>query len=595
MPEVLANKIAAGEVVQRPSSVVKELVENSLDSGATRIDVVVKSAGSELIQVTDNGCGMGSDDAIACFERHATSKITEITDLERIRTLGFRGEALASIAAVSRTVLKTGSGDGEPGTLVQIDGGSLIKTEPTAIEQGTSISVKSLFFNVPARRNFLKTDATEYRHIVDTFLMLAVSNPAVGFSLSHNGASIFKLDAYTDDDFDNALKQRLANIYDTSYTNDLIWIDESTGYLSVSGCIAVPERHKRSRGDQYLFVNGRSIRSRYLEHAIRGAYEDYLPEGAYPMFALFLRMDPAHVDVNVHPTKAEVKFDDERGVYAMIRAIAGRALASAFSIPEFRSEDSTLNSSSGVDLSGPRFTGHKPFGIRTGPFDRSALSEHLYREIQTGDTDEPGLLANAATLSRDEAGRDLVHQLALRYIVVHMRSGLMLVDQNRAHERVIFERALSNLNGTVAMSQQLLFPVTIDLDPREFERVSSIFSELKLLGFDIQKFGGTSVMVRGVPVEVREGEIEGILHDAAHDRPGVSSSATTYREQLARSLARRTSVKTGVRMTDSEMRSLIDQLFVCESPYVSPDGKPVVVWVSTDEIDRRFEQMARPS
>lgn len=602
MPEVLANKIAAGEVVQRPASVVKELVENSIDAGASRIDIAIGAAGSELIQVTDNGCGMNRADAVACFERHATSKITTIEDLNCIRTLGFRGEALASIAAVSRLQLKTGQRSARSGTLVQYEGGNQTAVEPCAFEQGTSISIRTLFYNVPARRNFLKSPATEYRHIVDTFLSLAISNPEVGFSLTHNDASIYRLSPSGKVSREEALRARLIEIYGSEFDDDLVRVDEQTAYLSISGFIAVPERHKRSRGDQYLYVNDRLVKSRYIEHAIRSAYDDFLPEGAYPIFAIFLKMDPAHVDVNVHPTKAEVKFDDERGIYAMVKAVTARALASAFSVPQFdipKAHNDAAGFPTPVDMGqhdrpSAGASHYRPADYRPGAVERALLNDKMYGGLEREDSSSE-FLRNVTTLDRTESKGDLLYQLAAKYIVVQMRSGLILIDQQKAHERIIFEHALANLNGSVALSQQLLFPVTVEMAPGKFERVVELLDDLKLLGFDIEKFGGTSFVVRGVPSDVREAEINDILAEVASDRASSRAGKNTHREQLALSLARRTSVRSGARLSEHEMKVLVDQLFVCETPYVSPDGKPVVVWISTDEIERRFATMARPS
>ncbi|RMH63119.1 MAG: DNA mismatch repair endonuclease MutL, partial [Bacteroidetes bacterium] len=335
MPETLANKIAAGEVVQRPASALKELIENALDAGADAIDVVLKKAGSELIQVIDNGCGMGPADAVACFQRHATSKITSIEDLERIRTLGFRGEALASIAAVAQVELRTRRVEDEAGTCVRIHGGTLVDTQPCAAPGGTSLAVRNLFFNVPARRNFLKTPATEFRHLVETFQFLALSNPDVGFTLTHDDNEVYRLTPSRAAAGHEALRHRILELFGESYRDALVPVEETTSYLSVYGFVGTPEFHRKSRGEQFLFVNRRYVKNRYLEHAVASGFGDMLPEGAFPFFTLFLDLDPRHVDVNVHPTKAEVKFDDERGIYGFIKAVVKKALGTADLTPRF--------------------------------------------------------------------------------------------------------------------------------------------------------------------------------------------------------------------------------------------------------------------
>ncbi len=342
MPLSLANKIAAGEVVQRPASAAKELIENAIDAGATEIKLILKAAGSELIQVVDNGCGMCEADALACFDRHATSKIKSIDDLESIRTLGFRGEALASIAAVSQVELKTRRLNDDTGLRVLLDGGMLKDQEPAALPAGTSIAIRNLFFNVPARRSFLKSPATEFKHLVETFQFLALSHPSISFTLIHDNNEVYHLPATEGAAFYDALKARVVALFGAQLENQLIQVEEETSYITIGGFISTPEFFRKSRGEQFLFVNDRYVKSRYLEHAVRSSYEELLPENAFPFFTLFLTIDPKHVDVNVHPTKAEVKFDDERGLYGFIRTIVRKGLGSSILSPQLSMDEAMM-------------------------------------------------------------------------------------------------------------------------------------------------------------------------------------------------------------------------------------------------------------
>ena len=617
MPETLANKIAAGEVVQRPASAAKELIENALDAGADQVRVVLKSAGRELVQVIDNGCGMGPTDAVACFQRHATSKIRSIDDLERILTLGFRGEALASIAAVSQVELRTKRVRDEAGVCVRVDGGVLRSTEPCATPDGTSIAVRNLFYNVPARRNFLKSPATEFKHLVETFQFLALSNPRVGFTLLHDENEVHRLDRVDDDDVYEALQARITGIFGKAYEHKLIPAEESTSYLSVYGFVGHPSLRRRSRGEQFLFVNGRFVRHRRLEHAVASAYGDALPEGTYPFFTLFLNLDPSHVDVNVHPTKAEVKFDDERGVYGFIQAVVRKALGVSELTPQFGSDTRTVGSSAPfpsastptpvsfspatspkVPAGGPA-SSPAPFEPRTRrpatSEDLGALSERLYAAPETPPVERH--IASGATPEVDAGETDrpetLLWQLHQTYILTQIRSGLMVVDQNAAHERILYERALHSLEDGFDLSQQLLFPHTLDFSPADYEILKELMPDLRSLGFDIEFFGGRSVVVRGVPAEIRAGDERSMIEDIlAQYKSYGDSPQVKKRERLARSLARRSAIKPGEKLTVKEMRGLIDQLFLCEMPYACPHGRPTMVKITIEELNKRFGREA---
>ncbi|MEX1054885.1 MAG: DNA mismatch repair endonuclease MutL [Rhodothermales bacterium] len=607
MPEALANKIAAGEVVQRPASALKELLENALDAGADDITVILKESGSALIQVVDNGCGMSRADAGVCFIRHATSKISSIEDLEHIRTLGFRGEALASIASVAQVELRTKRRSDSTGFCIRIDGGDLKAAEPCATHDGTSVSVRNLFYNVPARRNFLKTPATELRHLVETFQALALANPAVAFRLLHDDMELFRLPAERNGDFLDVLRGRISTLFSDDYRSRLAPVEEQTSYLTVRGFVGEPELNRKSRGEQFLFVNGRSIRNRSLEHAIFSAFQDLLPEGVYPFHAIFLTLEPSRVDVNVHPAKAEVKFDDDRGIYNFLKSIVRKGLGSSLAIPPIEpgnghwSEAESARSFGGSwpeAESSRGFGGPWPFPGTSPRFSSSEeypgdVSERLY----SGTPEASGFGARpefARDRHRSEtAGVDdtLLWQLHDRYILTQIRSGLMIVDQNAAHERVLYERALQNMMSGLGLSQQLLFPQTVDFSPADFGMLKELFPDLRALGFDVEAFSGRSAVVRGVPADIESGDERTLLEDLlAQYKLNRERLKVGSRENLAKSLARRSAIRPGTRLAPKEMRSLIDQLFACEMPYACPQGRPTIIKIPIEELDKRFSK-----
>ncbi len=628
MPLSLANKIAAGEVVQRPSSAAKELIENAIDAGATDIKLVLKSAGSELIQVIDNGCGMCAEDAVACFERHATSKIKSIEDLEAIRTLGFRGEALASIAAVSQVELKSRRMNDELGTQVRIEGGVIEETEPCAMPAGTSIAIRNLFYNVPARRSFLKSPATEFKHLVETFQFLALSHPTVSFTLVHDNNEVYQLPATKSEEFYDALHARIVDLFGKQHEDNLLFVEEKTSYISIGGFVSNPEFYRKSKGEQFLFVNDRYVKNRYLEHAVRSAYEELLPESAYPFFTLFMSIDPKHVDVNVHPTKAEVKFDDERGLYGFMRTIVRKGLGSSMLSPQLTMEPTMFppevhpdtaaardagmslhtpkswNPPPGIDLrsagggsntsgAGSNWSGSGTFsGFSPGDISARIYDQSAGQEPPPASPEE--LLIPSNTNAEDERIRTsdketLLWQLHNRYILTQIRSGMMIIDQNAAHERVLYEKALHSLESGFGLSQQLLFPHTIEFKPGEYEQIQELMPELRALGFEIENFGGTSFIVRGVPNEIRVGDertiLEEILEQFRSNRDALKLKA---RDNLAKSMARRGAIQPGTPMDIKEMRSLVDQLFMCDTPYASPYGRPAIIKIPIEELDNRF-------
>ncbi|NNE69471.1 MAG: DNA mismatch repair endonuclease MutL [Rhodothermales bacterium] len=590
MPDVLANKIAAGEVVGRPASVVKELVENALDAGAGRVQVLLGDGGRSLIQVIDDGCGMSALDAERCFGRHATSKIREFEDLDRIATLGFRGEALASIGSVARVELRTRRAKDDTGTAVRVEGGKTVSTEPCAQPAGTSIAVRQLFYNVPARRAFLKTDATEVSHAVDTVQVLALANPAVTFSLHVDGREILDLAARSEAPAE-ALAGRIQDLFGHE-PGGLLWVDERTSYLSISGWVAQPEVRKKTRGEQFLLVNGRPIRSRYLEHAVYNSYRGLIPEGSFPFFVLNLEVDTRHVDVNVHPTKAEVKFDDERGVYSMLKAVTGRALSQGAGVLRFDESAVDLLAGSGGD--GEGYPGHgsqgtpNPFGAGgpSGPHKPrpGSLDLSLYAPLEVNDSGAK----DPATESASESD-GMVWQMLGSYIVAPIRSGLLIMDQHAAHERVIFERAGKALEDGFGLSQQLLFPTVVEFSPADFALLEGLLPDLRAIGFDVATLSGRSVMVRGLPADIRAGDEHGVLSEVLEQYKVFAQRLQLKpRALLARALARRSAVPRDSRLDPKEMRSLIDQLFQCAEPYTSPSGQPTLIRITGDELARRF-------
>ena len=628
LPDILASKIAAGEVVQRPANALKELLENALDAGAGQVTVTLKRAGSELIQVADDGCGMGPSDARAAFGRHATSKIRQFEDLERLRTLGFRGEALASIASVAQVELRTQRHGDEVGTCVKVDGGDLVSSEPVAAPVGTTISVRNLFYNVPARRAFLKSPATEFKHLVETFQSLALSHPEVGFTLVHDGNEVWRLPSA---DGPGALALRLDALAGGGLDGQLVAVGEATSYLSVRGLVARPQRARRSRGEQYLFVNGRYVKSRQLDHAVAGAFGALLPERTYPLYALFLDVDPRHVDVNVHPTKTEVKFDDDRGVYSFLKAIVKRGLAQdgvgltfAADAPRVASADPVLqespdlpvaNTGDGADLAPPSIP-RPTFRLEAGSGVDAMPSFRPSRHAPPAEDETPpefaplppprrpvmpgppvgpipsrlGAEADAADgLDLDDIPDRALWQLHGRWLLSPVRSGLLVVDQRAAHERILYERALASMDSGMAPSQQLLFPFTVELAAGDRELLAEILPELSGLGFEMEAAEGKPVLVRGVPADVTLGDERDVLDDLLGQyRRNRDALHLGARENLARSMASRSAIRPGHPLGSAEARSLVDQLFACADPFSDPAGRPTMTRLSSDEIERRF-------
>ena len=622
MPDRLANQIAAGEVVQRPASVEKELVENAIDAGASEIEVILKDAGSTLVQVIDDGCGMSPADAAQCFERHATSKIQSVDDLERIRTLGFRGEALASIAAVSQVELKTKRVEDEAGTLVRVKGGEVVEQRPCAVPAGTSVAVRNLFFNVPARRNFLKTPATELKHLTTTAQFLALANPRIAVRVEHDGHEHYDLAAATAEDEHAALKTRILGLFGDERADELVAVEDASSDLTVQGFVGTPSFHRKTRGEQFLFVNDRYVRDRYLSHAVKKAYGDLLPDGAFPFFALFLSMDPRRVDVNVHPQKSEVKFDDQSGIYGFLRSAVRRALGRVHTTPQVDDESfssSAARSDDDSSRSRPTPTSFQPrraddtdgqstSGVPSSSSGRSSprrqsgsngqdgaapgkQSEALYRPPEEADSSpSPDEAPEDQTETETNRDRRPVWGLHDTYIVTPTDTGMMLVDQRAAHVRVLYERNQARLREEQGPSQQLLFPHTVDLSPSDTDLLDDLLPDLQALGFEIGRLSGRTVAVRGVPADVPDGDEGGVLEEMLEQYKSEQDAVEDdRRDRLARTMAQQSAVRRGQPLSEAERRSLLRDLFECEMPYADPTGTPTLAKWSLEEIAARFK------
>ncbi|MFN4255726.1 MAG: DNA mismatch repair endonuclease MutL [Saprospiraceae bacterium] len=626
LPESVANQIAAGEVVQRPASVVKELLENAIDAGATQVKLIVKDAGKSLIQVIDNGCGMSETDARMCFERHATSKIRESRDLFAIRTMGFRGEAMASIAAVAQVEMRTRRQVDELGTRIVIEDSAVKAHEPCQCVPGTNISVKNLFFNVPARRNFLKADPVEMRHIFDEFQRVAMANPDLFFSLHHNGQEIFHLPP-------GSLRQRIVKIFGEPVNKKLVPVETETDILKISGFIGKPDYFKKSRGEQLFFVNKRFIKSSYLHHAVVAAYEDLLPADAFPLYVLFLEMEPSRIDINVHPTKQEIKFDDEKLVYNYLKVAARHALGSHNITPtlDFEQEPvfaptiqhqpvfeptTTVPSRAnngygnearpafegnirqtdnlrhwqrlyeGLDLYDPKPTGTETLDLPGGPnFEPQTL-------VLGSRANAPEIIV--ATMD-DEAGtfsapRKEPYQIHGQYIVSQIKSGFLLIDQQAASERILYERYLEALGNQPIATQQVLFPKTIELAPANAELLRDILPEVNRLGFDVAEFGPNTFVVHGTPADMAAGQDEqALLEKLLYQYKSDLELELGTHENLARALARSAAIRRGQALAVPEMQDLIDQLFACATPFKSPGGRNCFITFELEELTKRFD------
>lgn len=619
LPDNIANQIAAGEVIQRPASAVKELLENAVDAGATDIRLLVADAGKALIQVIDNGKGMSDTDARMAFERHATSKIRQIEDLFSIRTMGFRGEALASVAAVAQVELRTRRASDELGTYVEIENSRVIRQEACSCPVGTSISMKNLFFNVPARRNFLKSNAAELRHIVDEFIRVAMSFPEIFFSLTSNGQEVFHLEP-------GSLKQRIVQILGNNYNAKLVHVSEKTDYMNIYGFVGKPETARKTRGDQYFFVNNRFIKSAYLNHAVNTAFEEMIPKDSFPGYVLFIDLDPSQVDINVHPTKQEIKFEDEKIIYAFVQAAVKHALAQ-FSIAP--SLDFTLNPDiQQLDAVNKPFTTDKKDAVASSSLYQSFTQKNQAHFIErenkgelkhwrsffdkqeqeqvsdarplptppratNGNLDDTSFPIPGLMKARNQALQVLpdtpLLQLHHTYIIASTQSGFVLVHQQLAHERILYDKYSVAAHGTQMPTQKSLFPTTLELAAADAALLGELLPDLQSIGYQVEPFGNNSFVIQGIPADITPGNekhaIELLIEQFKHFSSDVKFSK---REKLVRCMARQQAIKAGQSLSQKEMLVLIEELFACQTPNVTPTGSPTYLEFKEDYLDRMF-------
>lgn len=609
LPDSVANQIAAGEVVQRPASAVKELLENAIDAGANKVQLILKDAGKALIQVIDNGCGMSVTDARMCFERHATSKVRKAADLFAIRTMGFRGEAMASIAAISQVEMKTRRYEDEIGTMIEIEGATFIKQEPCATPAGTSICIKNLFYNTPARRNFLRSNPAEMRHIIDEFQRISMANPHIAFSLHNDGLEVYRLPA-------SGLKQRIVHLLGNNYNERLIPVEEETSIINLKGFIGKPQFAKKTRGEQFFFVNNRFIKDGYLNHAVTKAYEELLTEENFPLYVLFIDIDPAKIDVNVHPTKTEIKYLEEKSIYAIMHSAVKRSLG-RFNISPSIDFDQETGFSSMISLKKPEDIVPPTINFNPdfNPFGESKSTSREYAYQNANDYKAATVSKNwgslyeivkhqpeeQSTLELAPEGEDeqlapvqkQLMQVHNKYIMSQIKSGIMVIDQQAAHERILYERFLLHLEDRKGASQQSLFPQTVTLSPNDFELAKSLLDDIKSLGFEVREFGKNTLVIEGIPVDLGSNtfnETQLFEHLIEGFKNSQQELKLDKRDALARSMARNSSIKSGVSLAQEEMNTLIEQLFACKTPNYSISGKPVIQTIGLTEIDKKFDR-----
>ena len=603
LPDNIANQIAAGEVIQRPASAVKELLENAVDAGATEIKLIVNDAGKALVQVIDNGNGMSETDARMAFERHATSKITNIEDLFRIKTMGFRGEALASIAAVAQVELKTKRPEDETGVFIEIENSMVKKQEPIASPVGTSIAMKNLFFNVPARRNFLKSNAAELRHIMDEFIRVAMSFPEIFFSLTSNGQQVFCLERGT-------LKQRIVQILGSNYNARLVAVQEQTDYMNIYGFVGKPETAKKTRGDQYFFVNNRFIKSAYLNHAVVGAFDEMIAKDSFPMYALFIDLDPSQVDINVHPTKQEIKFEDEKIIYAFVQSAVKHSLAQFSITPTLDFElDASIQS---LDAVSNPFTEEKKSSAASSSLYNTFTKKNqahfvesksdlknwrsFYEKSDSPVPHTPGTelqhtenISQLSTYPSIPASFQVLHQLHNAYIIVQNDKGYLLIHQQNAHERILYERFNKAIDGKPIATQRSLFPATLELAAADAVLLNELLPDLHQLGYLLEPFGHNTFVLQGSPADVDQGNekvvIEKMLEQYKHFSADIKFSK---REKLLRSMALQQSIKAGHALKEKEMQLLLEDLFACAIPNITANGKPTYLEFKKEELDKLF-------
>ncbi|WP_264566802.1 DNA mismatch repair endonuclease MutL [Flavobacterium sp. N3904] len=621
LPDHVANQIAAGEVVQRPASVVKELLENAVDAKATDIKLIIKDAGKSLVQVIDNGSGMNVTDARMCFERHATSKIRQAEDLFSLHTKGFRGEALASIAAIAHMEMKTKQEQEELGTHIIIEGSKFVSQDVAVLPKGTSFAVKNLFFNIPARRNFLKSDTVEYRHVIDEFQRVALAHPKIHFTFYHNGSDMYNLPP-------SSLRQRIVNFFGGKTNEKLVPVVEDTEMMNIQGFVSKPEFAKKNRGEQFFFVNDRFIKSPYLHHAVMAAYDGILKDGAQPSYYLYLTVPPNTIDINIHPTKTEIKFDNESALYAILRASIKHSLGQFNVAPVLDFErDANLDTPyhyKNLDAEVPTiqvdgnynpFAEDKPNKLfssykKTEP---AASWESLYVDVKhdtavvSGDdafassNNEYAFENNefifeneevTSSLFNDHEVEQAVHksyQIHKKYIVSPIKSGMVIVDQNRAHQRVLYEQFLVNMTVNQASSQQLLFPINLFYSASEMELIVELQQSLMNTGFVFEESNHDHIVISGIPINVTESEVAAVLDQLLSDlHNGIPESSFSQNDTIAKSLAKSLAVKTGTYLTEKEQENLVNGLFACKDPNVSPFQKPTFITMRVEDLDKKF-------
>ncbi|WP_348798800.1 DNA mismatch repair endonuclease MutL [Flavobacterium adhaerens] len=623
LPDHVANQIAAGEVVQRPASVVKELLENAVDAKATDIKLIIKDAGKSLVQVIDNGCGMNVTDARMCFERHATSKIRQAEDLFSLHTKGFRGEALASIAAIAHMEMKTKLDQEELGTHIVIEGSKFISQDVAVLPKGTSFAVKNLFFNIPARRNFLKSDTVEYRHIIDEFQRVALAHPKIHFTFYHNGNDMYNLPP-------SSLRQRIVNFFGGKTNEKLVPVTEETEMMTIQGFVSKPEFAKKNRGEQFFFVNDRFIKSPYLHHAVMAAYEGILKDGSQPSYYLYLTVPPNTIDINIHPTKTEIKFDNESAMYAILRASIKHSLGQ-FNVAPVLDFDRDANLDTPyhyknmevevptiqIDRNFNPFSEEKTAPAKSYPsYKKTELSvgwESLYSEVKndtsivsrgndfTVETNELTFENNEFAFENEEVTSSLfdeeeveqavqkTYQIHKKYIVSPIKSGMVIVDQNRAHQRILYEQFLLNMTVQHASSQQLLFPINLFYSTTEMELIAELQQSLVNTGFVFEESNSDHIVISGIPVNSTESEVAAVLEQLLSDlHNGIPENSFSQNDTIAKSMAKSLAVKTGEYLTEKEQENIVNGLFACKDPNVSPFQKPTFITMRVEDLDKKF-------
>jgi DNA mismatch repair protein MutL len=608
LPDHVANQIAAGEVVQRPASVVKELLENAVDAKASDIKLIVKEAGKTLVQVIDNGLGMNTTDARLCFERHATSKIRQAEDLFDLHTKGFRGEALASIAAIAHVEMKTKQDQEELGNHIVIEGSKLVTQDVAVLPKGTSFAVKNLFFNIPARRNFLKSETVEFRHVMDEFQRVAMAHPSISFTLIHNGSELYNLPS-------SNYRQRIVNIFGGKTNEKLVPVSEETELINITGFVGKPEFAKKSRGEQFFFVNDRYIKSAYLHHAIMNAYEGLLKEGNQPSYFLYLQVPPHTIDINIHPTKTEIKFDDEHSLYAILRSAVKHSLGQFNVAPVLDFErDSNLDTpyqykdkeadfpTIQVDSSFNPFATDKPAAKSLSSFGsyKRETSTASWESLYVGLKQETQELEQFSFESEEVTGKlfddeveetktSSTYQIHKKYIVSAIKSGMLVIYQGRAHQRVLYEQFLTNITVQKASSQQLLFPLELYFSSDEMILLKELQSTLENTGFVFDAFNTDSVQISGLPILMAESEVSIVLEELINNLHNeIPESSFSQSDSVAKSMAKSMAVKTGTYLSVKEQENLVNSLFACKDPNVSPFQKPTFITLTVEDLDKRF-------